>query len=171
MEARRVRDSQVTLTQLMQPEHANNLGNVHGGVVMRLMDEAGALCATRHARRPCVTVAVDSLTFLHPAHIGDLLTFHARLTYVGRTSMEVEVCVQAEEIYTGRRTVTNRAYAVFVALGDDGRPAPVPPLFAETEDERRRWEEGKRRQAARVSAREDAAGAAPQGDESCPDTP
>jgi acyl-CoA hydrolase len=151
MEGKRVVDSCVTLSQLMLPEHANNLGNVHGGVVMKLMDEAGGLCAARHARRPTVTVAVDSLTFLEPIHIGELVTFDAHLTFVGRTSMEVEVCVEAEEILTGKRRLTNRAYMVYVALGDDGRPMQVPPLILETEDERQRWEQAGQRQTERLA--------------------
>jgi len=151
VEGKRVRDSELTLNQLMQPEHANNLGNVHGGVVMKLMDEAGGLCAARHARRPAVTVAVDSMMFLEPVHIGDLVMFSAHLTYVGRTAMEVEVCVEAEDIRTGKRRLTNQAYLVYVALGDDGRPAEVPPLIPETEEERRRWEQGKQRPAERLA--------------------
>jgi acyl-CoA hydrolase len=118
---------------------------------MKLIDEAGGLCAARHARRPTVTVAVDSMTFLEPVHIGDLVTFNAHLTYVGRTSMEVEVCVEAEEIRTGKRRLTNTAYAVYVALGDDGRPVEAPPLIVETEEQRSLWEQGKRRQAERLT--------------------
>jgi len=150
MEGRPVSYSQVMLTQLMNPEHANPLGNVHGGVVMRLIDEAGAMCAMRHSRRNCVTVAVDSLTFLKPAHIGDLMTFCARLTYVGRTSMEVEVCVEAEDIRKGERVLTNRAYLVYVALDDEGKPARVPPLVVQTEEEKTRWQEARARQAHRL---------------------
>ncbi len=151
MDGRRVSDSELTLSQFMQPEHANNLGNVHGGVVMKLIDEAGGLCAARHARRPTVTVAVDSMMFLEPVHIGDLVTFDAHLTFVGRTSMEVEVCVEAEEILTGKRRLTNTAYVVYVALGEDGRPVEVAPLILETEDQRRVWEQGKQRQAERLA--------------------
>ncbi len=151
MEGKRVADSCVTLTQLMNPESANNLGNVHGGVVMRLIDEAGGMCATRHARRPAVTVAVDSLTFLEPVHIGDLVTFEAHLNYVGHTSMEVEVCVEAEELLTGKRRLTNRAYLLYVALGLDGRPTEVPPLILETDEERIRFEKAKQRQADRLA--------------------
>ena len=151
MDGKRVSDSELALNQFMQPEHANNLGNVHGGVVMKLVDEAGGLCAARHARRPVVTVAVDSMMFLEPVHIGDLVTFSAHLTYVGRTSMEVEVCVEAEDIRTGQRRLTNQAYLVYVALGDDGRPTEVPSLILETKDERLRWEKGKQRQAERLA--------------------
>jgi acyl-CoA hydrolase len=151
MEAKQVIDSQLTLSQLMMPEHANPLGNVHGGVIMKLMDEAAGLCAARHARRPTVTVAVDSLTFLEPIHIGELVTFDAHLTFVGRTSMEVEVCVEAEEILTGKRRLTNRAYVVYVALGDDGRPTEVPSLVLETDEQRDLWEQAKQRRAVRLA--------------------
>src|SRR5512147_2097657 len=133
VEKKRVSDSMVILTQFMQPEHANNLGNVHGGWVMKLIDEAGGLCATRHARRPAVTVAVDSLRFLSPVHVGDYVTFTAHLNWTGRTSMEVEVNVEAENLLTGQKTHTNIAYLVYVALGPDGRPVEVPGLILETE--------------------------------------
>jgi uncharacterized protein (TIGR00369 family) len=151
MEGKRIGDSLVTLSQVMNPEHVNVMGNVHGGVVMKLIDEAGGLCAARHARRPTVTVAVDSLEFLTPVHIGDLVTFDAHLTFVGRTSMEVEVCVEAEEILTGDRRLTNVAYVVYVALGNDGRPTEAPPLILETDDERRRWEQARQRRSERLA--------------------
>src|SRR5512143_921211 len=144
-------DSQVTLAQFMQLEHANALGNVHGGWIMKLIDEAGGLCATRHARRPAVTLAVDSLRFLSPVHVGDYVTFTAHLNWTGRTSMEVEVNVEAENLLTGQKTHTNSAYLVYVALGQDGRPVEVPGLVLETEDERRRWMQGSQRQADRLS--------------------
>lgn len=153
MEGRRVSESCITLSQLMQPEHANMLGNVHGGWLMKLMDEAGGLCATRHARRPTVTVAIDSLTFLSPVHVGDLVMFEAQVTYVGRTSIEVEVHVHAENVLSGQRTHTNSAYMVFVALGTDGRPAEVPPLIVETDEERARYEAAQQRQSDRLARR------------------
>ncbi len=144
-------DSLVTLAQSMQPEHANNLGNVHGGVIMKLIDEAGGLCATRHARQPAVTIAVDSLRFLSPVHVGDLVTFTAHLNWTGRTSMEVEINVEAENLLTGQKTHTNSAFLVFVALGADGKPAPIPGLILETEAERQRWMQGAQRQADRLA--------------------
>ncbi|MCL4478418.1 MAG: acyl-CoA thioesterase [Deltaproteobacteria bacterium] len=151
MEAKRISESEVVLSQLMQPEHANNLGNIHGGVLMKLIDEAGGMCATRHARYPAVTVAVDSLTFLEPVHIGDLVTFRARLTYVGRTSMETEVIVEAEEILTGRLRITNQAYLVYVALDSKNRrPVEVPRLILETGREHERWEQAEKRQKERL---------------------
>ncbi len=141
----------MTLAQFMQPEHANNLGNVHGGVIMKLIDEAGGLCATRHARQPAVTIAVDSLRFLSPVHVGDLVTFTAHLNWTGRTSMEVEVNVEAENLLTGQKTHTNSAFLVFVALGVDGKPVSVPGLILESEAERRRWMQGAQRQTDRLS--------------------
>jgi uncharacterized protein (TIGR00369 family) len=149
--SKHVSDSQVTLAQIMQPEHANALGNVHGGVIMKLIDEAGGLCATRHARRPAVTVAVDSLRFLSPVHVGDFVTFTAHLNWAGRTSMEVEVNVEAEHLLSGQKTHTNSAYLVFVALDQEGRPSEVPGLILETEEERRHWMQGAQRQADRLS--------------------
>jgi uncharacterized protein (TIGR00369 family) len=134
----------------MQPEHANNLGNVHGGWIMKLVDDAGALACMRHAQRRVVTVAIDSMVFRHPIRLGDLVLLTAELTRVGRTSMEVEIQVEAENPITGDRLRTNTAYAVYVALDDEGTPAPVPPLLAETEEERRRQAEAQDRQARRL---------------------
>lgn len=154
MEGRHVSESCVTISLLMQREHANLAGNVHGGWLMKLIDEAGGICATRHARRPAVTVAVDSLTFLSPVHIGNLVVLESMLTYVGRTSMEVEVHVHAENVLSGERTHTNSAFLVYVTLGDDNRPVPVPPLILQTDDERGRFEQAKKRQALRLARRD-----------------
>ena len=145
-----VRASRVTISQLMHPEHANLLGNVHGGWIMKLVDEAGALACMRHAQRKVVTVAMDSMTFRQPIKIGDLIILNAEVTYTGRTSMEVEVQVLAENPVTGEQTHTNNAYLVYVALDDDGKPTPVPPLQAETDDEKRKLEQAKERQARRL---------------------
>jgi uncharacterized protein (TIGR00369 family) len=135
----------------MGPEHANNLGNVHGGWIMKLVDEAGALACMRHAQRRVVTVAIDSMVFREPIRIGDLVRLTAELTSVGHTSMEVEVQVEAQNPITGERARTNNAYLVYVALDDSGRPAEVPPLLAETEDQRRRQADGRRRQGRRLA--------------------
>ena len=99
--------SQISIAQLMQPEHANNLGNVHGGWIMKLADECGALACMRHAQRRVVTVAVDSMTFQQPIKIGDLVNLRAEVTYTGRTSMEAEVHVEAENPITGVKVYTN----------------------------------------------------------------
>jgi uncharacterized protein (TIGR00369 family) len=142
--------SRVTLSQLMNLEHANLLGNVHGGSIMKLADEAGALACMRHAQKKVVTVAIDSMTFRQPIRIGDLIILNAEVSYTGRTSMEAEVQVLAENPITGERTHTNTAYLVYVALDDSGRPSSVPPLTAETEDEERKMEKAKERQKRRL---------------------
>ena len=148
-----VAQSRISIAQLMQPEHANNLGNVHGGWIMKLVDDAGALACMRHAQRRVVTVAVDSMTFRHPIRIGDLVELTAEVTHAGHTSIEVEVQVVAENPISGVRTHTNTAYLVYVALDDQGKPVSVPPLVAETEEERRRQREAHERQARRLAAR------------------
>jgi uncharacterized protein (TIGR00369 family) len=145
--------SRISLAQLSQPENANNLGNVHGGWIMKLVDEAGALACMRHAQRPVVTVAIDSMVFRKPVRIGDLVLITAEVTYAGHTSLEAEVRVQTENPITGERIETNTAYVVYVALGDDGHPMPVPPLVAETEEEQHKLEEGRQRQARRLAAK------------------
>jgi len=145
-----MRTSRVTISQLMHPEHANLLGNVHGGWIMKLVDEAGALACMRHAQKKVVTVAIDSMTFRQPIRIGDLIILNAEVSYTGRTSMEAEVQVLAENPVTGERTHTNNAYLVYVALDDEGKPTAVPPLKAETDDEKRKMEQAKERQERRL---------------------
>lgn len=145
--------SRISLAQLSQPENANLLGNVHGGWLMKLVDEAGALACMRHAQRPVVTVAIDSMVFRKPVRIGDLVLISAEVTYAGHSSLEAEVYVQTENPITGERIETNTAYLVYVALGDDGRPVAVPPLIGETEEEKRKIEEGRQRQARRLAAK------------------
>lgn len=150
LKSKPVRISRISIAQLMQPEHANNLGNVHGGWIMKLVDEAGALACMRHAQRRVVTVAIDSMVFRQPIRIGDLITLNSEVAYTGRTSMEAEVQVVAENPISGERTHTNTAYLVYVALDDDGKPVPVPPLKAETEEEKHKLEEAKERQKRRL---------------------
>lgn len=144
-------ESQVTLSQQMMPSDANPLGNIHGGYIMKLIDEAGGLAAMRHARRPVVTVAIDSITFLSPVKVGHLLTLHSSVNWVGKTSIEVGVRVEAENPITGEITHTNSAYAVFVALDDAAKPTLVPPLISETDEDRRHWAEAETRQQLRLT--------------------
>lgn len=146
-----MRASRIQLAQLMMPEHANNHGHVHGGWIMKLADEAGALASTRHAGHRTVTVAIDQMIFRHPIRIGDLVILDAQVTYAGRTSMEVEVDVTAENPITGERTRTNTAYFVYVALGEDRKPTPVPPLIAETPEEEQRMAAARERQQRRLA--------------------
>ena len=150
LQGKTVSASRTTISQMMHPEHANNLGNVHGGWIMKLVDEAGALSCMRHAQSRVVTVAVDRMIFRQPIRITDVVTLTAEVSYVGRTSMEAEVHVIAENPITGECTYTNDAYVVYVALDEDGKPRPVPPLIPETDAQRRRLEAGKARQIYRV---------------------
>lgn len=135
----------------MHPEHANLLGNVHGGWIMKLVDEAGALACMRHAQKKVVTVAIDSMIFRQPIRIGDLIILNAEVTYTGHTSMEAEVQVVAENPITGERTHTNTAYLVYVALNDEGRPTTVPALVVETDEEKARMAQAKKRQIHRIA--------------------
>ncbi len=146
--------SRTSIAQLMQPEHANILGNVHGGVIMKLVDDAGALACMRHAQQRVVTVAVDQMTFRQPIRMGDLVILTAEVSYVGHTSMEAEVCVEAENPLTGERTHTKTAYLVYVALDESGRPVPVPQLILENEAQRERYEQGKARQDRRLAQKQ-----------------
>jgi acyl-CoA hydrolase len=146
-----MRASHVTIAQLMHPEHANSQGNIHGGWIMKLVDEAGALACMRHSNHRVVTVEMDSMVFRQPIRIGDLIILDAEVNYAGHTSMEVEVQVVAENPITGERAHTNTAYLVFVALDDEGRPTPVPPVLAENPAEKARIEAARIRQARRLS--------------------
>lgn len=154
MDPKPVSASRITLSLMMPPAEANPLGNVHGGYVMRLMDEAGASAGMRHSRRPVVTVAVDQVLFKEPIHVGDLVTLTAELTYVGRTSLETRIEVSSQNLLSGETTHTNTAFFVYVALDERGRPVAVPPLQLETDGERRQWELARERQAYRLSQRQ-----------------
>ncbi len=149
--------SRSTLTRLMQPQHSNSLGSVHGGEILKMCDECGAIVAVRHARNPVVTVHLDSMTFLHPIRVGQLVSVHGHLTYVGRTSLEVALRVEAENLLTGEITQTHTAYFVYVAIDREGRPVPVPSLELTTDEEHTRFEAGRRRQAARLERRDEVA--------------
>ncbi|MBL8100851.1 MAG: acyl-CoA thioesterase [Anaerolineales bacterium] len=143
--------SRITLAQLMQPSQANNLGNVHGGWIMKLVDEAGALACMKHVQTRVVTVAVDSMVFREPIKLGDLVTLNAEVTYTGRTSMEAEVQVISQNPITGERTHTNTAYLVYVALDENEKPTVVPPLVAESEEDVERMKQAEARQKRRIS--------------------
>ncbi len=147
MEGKKVRESSVVVSQLMGPQDANNAGNVHGGVIMRLIDTVAGVVAVRHARTNTVTASIDRLDFHHPVFIGNFLTLFSSLNLVGKTSMEIGVRVEAENLFTGERRHTASAYITYVALDANGRPMPLPPLILETEEEmRRNWEAKARRQ-------------------------
>lgn len=151
MEGKRISDSRVVMSQLMGPQDANVAGNVHGGVIMKLIDEAAGVVAIRHARSNAVTASIDRLDFHHPTFVGDLLTLRASLNFVGRSSMEVGVRVETENLISGERRHTGSAYITYVALDGSGRPLQLPPLILETEEEVRRNREAKARRETRLA--------------------
>lgn len=152
LQARSPAESELTLTMFTQPEHSNSLGNVHGGVLLKLCDECGGIIAARHARRPSVTVSIDSVNFLQPVLLGRLLHVQGRLTWVGRTSMEVALRVEAEHLLTGERLLTNEAYFVYVALDENRRPTPAPPLLLDSEQAIAQFEAGAAHHRRRLEA-------------------
>lgn len=161
---RTVRESQHETSEIMMPQHANNLGHVFGGVVLAMMDKAAAVAAIRHARRSCVTVSIDRVDFREPVLVGDLVVMKASVNYAGRTSMEVGVRVETEDMIAGVRRHTNSAYLTFVCVDRNGRPVEVPELIPETAEERRRHsaaQERRRRRLEERTAEAHAAGRSP----------
>jgi acyl-CoA hydrolase len=148
-----VRESVSEYAELALPTDANGLGNVLGGKVMHLVDLAGAMAAMRHARRPVVTASIDHMNFLHPIRIGQLIVMHSQVNRAFQTSMEVGVKVMVEDLMTGKKRHTCSAYLTFVALDTDGKPAPVPPVIPETEEEERRYREAQERREYRLALR------------------
>ncbi len=151
--AKPVSDSHAEVIQVVQPEDANPMGVAFGGKVMQWMDLAGAVAATRHARRPVVTASVDHLSFLAPIHVGDFVVIKAAVNYAGTTSMEVGVSVESEDPQTGQRHHTVRGYLTFVALDGRGRPTPIPKVIPTSEQEKQRYEEAKRRRDLKLQWR------------------
>jgi len=153
MEGKRVGDSSIVMAQLMNPQDANPAGNVHGGVIMYLIDNAGGAAAIRHARTIVVTASIDRLEFHNPVFVGDMISLRASVNYAGKTSLEVGVRVEAENLLTGVRRHTASAYLTFVAIDGQGRPSAVPPLILETDEERRRNMEAQARRQTRLAER------------------
>lgn len=147
---RPVKDSQAIMTELMMPHMANLQGNVFGGVILSLIDRVAAVAAIRHCGGPAVTVSVDRVDFREPIHVGEFVMAKASVNYVGRTSMEVGVRVEAEQIATRQRRHTNSCYLTFVALDDEGHPQEVPRVEPEGRDQVRRYEAAKERRELRA---------------------
>jgi acyl-CoA hydrolase len=147
------RPATADMMEMVMPNDSNPLGNILGGKVMHLIDVVGGIAAGRHARRPVVTASMDNLDFHNPIKVGELIVLHAVVTWVGRTSIEVRVDVHSENIVTGEQKPTSTAYLTFVALGDDGKPAEVPPLLLETEEEKGMFKEGEERRRLRMARR------------------
>lgn len=149
-------ETSLVLTHLMQPADANFMGSIHGGTIMKLIDDAGGACAYRFCRTRVVTAAIDRIDFHYPVQVGDLVRFKANVNHAGRTSVEVGVRVEAEDLATGEVVHTNSAYLVFVALGDDGRPMPVPALTPATAQQKTWFAEAEERRRRRLALREPA---------------
>ena len=152
---KRAADSATEMVQVVLPNDANPLGFILGGTVMHLIDIAGAIACHRHTRTLLVTAAVDGLQFLHPIKVGDLIIMKSRVTAAWSTSLEVEVEVFSEEILTGLRRMTSRAYLTFVSIDTEGRRLPIPGLILETEEERQKAAAADRRRAERLRARKE----------------
>ncbi|MBU0514873.1 MAG: acyl-CoA thioesterase [Proteobacteria bacterium] len=153
MEAKRCADSSLVTAIQMMPQDANPLGNVHGGVIMKYIDNVAGMVGTRHSGRVVVTASIDRLDFHFPVHVGNMLILKASANFVGRTSMEIGVRIEAENLTTGDVRHTASAYLTFVALDHTGRPTELPRLIVETEDEKRRHEEARRRREMRLAER------------------
>ena len=150
---RPVSASHATMSELMMPHMANNMGNVFGGVILSFVDRVAAVAATRHARKPCVTVSVDQVDFREPIYLGELVTAVASVNYTGTTSMEVGVRIESENLLTGKKRHTNSCYVTYVAVDEKGRPTKVPPVTPETDDEKRRFQAGEARRQHRLKER------------------
>lgn len=150
MPGKRVRESSVMLAQVMNPQDANPAGNVHGGVIMKLIDTAAGAAAVKHSQANCVTASIDRLDFHNPVFIGDLVTLRASVTYTGKTSMEVGIRVESQNLFTGAIRHTVSAYMTFVALDEKGKPFAIPPLLLEEPEEKRRNREALARREARL---------------------
>ena len=153
MEGKAVRESASEYSEIALPNDANGFGNVLGGKVMHLVDLAAAMAGIRHAHQLVVTASVDSLHFLHPVHIGELLMLRSSVNRVFRSSMEIGVKVVTEKLMTGVRLHTCSAYLTFVAIDRDGKAISIPPVIPETEEEKRRYREAGERREYRLAMR------------------
>ena len=140
----------MVMVRLMMPMDANVQGYVYGGSIMKNMDEVAGVVAARHARMNIVTASIDRMDFYAPVHLGNMLILKASVNYVGRTSMEVGVRIEAEDLKTGTITHTGSSYLTFVGLDDRGRPAPLPKVIPETAVEKRRFKEAEERRRIRL---------------------
>ncbi|MDF2424210.1 MAG: acyl-CoA thioesterase [Nitrosopumilus sp.] len=147
-------ESQAEVIVRMFPSDANPAGNVFGGEILKRIDMVAGIVAQRHSQSNAVTVSMDSVNFLKPVFVGNVLSLNARINYVHNSSMEIEVKAESEDIITGIRTVTGSAFVTFVSLDKNGKPTPVPKLALKTDDDRRKFEEGKIRMDTRLKNRQ-----------------
>lgn len=142
--------SKAIISLQMLPSDANPMGNVHGGTILKLVDVAAAVAALRHSRTNVVSASIDRMDFYHPVYVGNLLILKASVNYTGRTSMEVGVRIEAEDLKSGKITHTGSSYVTYVALDDEGKPIIVPEFVPHSAKEKRRWREAKERRAQRL---------------------
>ncbi|MCG8388619.1 MAG: acyl-CoA thioesterase [Cytophagales bacterium] len=154
VERRTVTYSKTTITELMIPSYANFGGKIHGGILLSLIDKVAYACASKHAGAYCVTVSIDNVEFLQPVEVGELVSLHASVNYVGNTSLVIGIKVIAENVKIGLVKHTNTSYVTMVAKGDDDRPTPVPALVLETKEEVRRFVEAMKRKELKLSFNE-----------------
>ena len=145
-----VRESKSIISTQMLPSDANPMGNVHGGTILKQVDTAAGVTALRHARMNTVTASIDRMDFYNPVYVGNLLTLKASVNYVGNTSMEIGVRIEAENLTSGKVTHTGSCYLTYVAIDENGNPTEVPEIILETPEEKRRWEAGNNRREERL---------------------
>ena len=151
MQGKTVQETAIVVSHFVTPQDANYYGNVHGGVTMRMIDDAGGVVAARHAHGNTVTASVDRIDFHNPAFVGEILTLKASLNHVGRTSMEVGVRVETENIMTGEKRHIASAYLTYVALDNNRKPVEVPPVIPESELEKLRYNQALNRRELRLA--------------------
>jgi acyl-CoA hydrolase len=154
MEGKSPQETRTEIAQIMVPADANSVGNVHGGTIMKMIDSVAGVVASRHARAVVVTASIDRLDFIAPGYVGDLIVLKANLNYAGRSSMEIGVRVEAENLLTGERRYVASAYLTMVAINRDRKPKQIPPLVLETPEDERRFAEGKERKEERLKKKE-----------------
>lgn len=153
LQGKPVSASATVLATLVEVADTNPMGNIHGGVIMKLADQAGAAAAIRHSGHICVTASIDRLDFLNPVQLGDMVVLKSSVNYAHRSSMEVGVRIEAERLKTGERKHVATAVLIFVALDDRCRPVPVPPVIPETDNEKVRYREAQERYRQRAERR------------------
>ncbi len=149
--AKYISESETVLSEVMMPVYANHYGSVHGGTILKLVDEAAFVAATKHARKNVVLASMDHIVFKHPVNIGDMLNIRARLCHVGYSSMDIEVEIEAEKLKEGRVVRIGSAHLTMVALDERGRPAGVPKIILKTAKERIKSKQAFARRKARLS--------------------
>ncbi|HTH57122.1 MAG TPA: acyl-CoA thioesterase [Cyclobacteriaceae bacterium] len=155
MQARPVKESQTTITELMIPSYANFGGKIHGGILLSLMDKVAYATASKHAGNYCVTVSVDKVEFLQPVEVGELVSLKASVNYVGRTSLIVGIRVEAQDVKTGVIKHTNSCFFTMVAKNDNNKPTEVPPLILENQEDVKRFIESLRMKDIKQKVRDE----------------